>query len=107
MSKSRYPDNWEEIAFNIKSEANWKCAKCGMQCIKPEDDVSKLTKSERMKRTLMVHHRNYKPEDNRPENLVALCSADHLAFHTGKRGNISIGQLSLFDFPSFLYCSNN
>ncbi len=36
MSKSRYPENWEEIAFQIKEAAQWRCAKCGM----PGEDVS-------------------------------------------------------------------
>ena len=93
--KSRYPDNWQEIAFKLKQEANWQCAKCGLQCLKPNEKIKGLSKSERRKRTLNVHHRNYQPEDNRPENLICLCTACHLSFHTRKRGNISIGQLSL------------
>ena len=93
---SRYPKNWPEIALKIKNKCGWKCSKCGLQCLKPSDDVSKLSKSERMKKTLVVHHSNYKPEDNREENLIPLCSSCHLNFHKGKRGNISIGQLDLF-----------
>jgi hypothetical protein len=38
MSNSRYPDNWSEIAFKVKSEAQWQCAKCGMQCLKSGDE---------------------------------------------------------------------
>lgn len=97
MSKSRYPDNWNEIASQKKEAVNWICQKCGMQCLKPSDDISKLTKSERTKKTLVVHHADYKPENNRPENLIPVCTACHLSFHAGKKGNIIIGQLSLFD----------
>jgi hypothetical protein len=98
MSSSRYPNNWNEIAYQVKEAAQWRCAKCGMQCLRPGDDVSRMSKSERMRRTLTVHHLNYKPEDSRIENLIAVCSADHLAlFHSGRRGNVSPGQLSLFD----------
>ena len=98
---SRYPDNWHEIALTLKQQANWKCAKSGLQCLKPNDDASGLSRSERMKRTLNVHHRNYQPEDNRPENLICLCTACHLSCHTRKRGNISVRQLALtFDAAS-------
>jgi hypothetical protein len=43
-----------------------------------------------------VHHRNRIPEDNRPENLIALCTACHLSYHNRGQSNVSPGQLSLF-----------
>jgi hypothetical protein len=43
-----------------------------------------------------VHHRNRIPEDNRLENLVALCTACHLSYHNRRQSNVSPGQLSLF-----------
>ncbi len=92
---SRYPPNWHEISLKMKEKAQWKCSHCQMQCLKPTDDVSSLSKSERKRKTLNVHHANYKPEDNRPENLICLCTGCHLAQHTRRRGNISVGQLSL------------
>ena len=95
MKNSRYPDNWTDIAFTLKEKAKWRCEKCGVQCFKPSQKTPHLTRSERAKLTLVVHHSNYQPEDNREENLVCLCTACHLSYHTGKRGNISIGQLSL------------
>ena len=96
MSNSRYPRNWTDIAFTLKQKAKWRCQKCGMQCLKPGDKTAAhLSKSDRAKLTLVVHHRNYQPEDNREENLVCLCTGCHLGYHTRKRGNISIGQLSL------------
>ncbi|MFM7880796.1 MAG: HNH endonuclease [Microcystis panniformis] len=45
---------------------------------------------------MAVHHHNRQPEDNRPENLIALCSACHLERHKFRLGSVSIGQLSLF-----------
>ncbi|MFW9264185.1 HNH endonuclease [Nostoc sp. CALU 546] len=92
----RYPLNWSDIALDIKQSVNWRCSKCGLQCIRPDDDTSKLERSLRMALTLTVHHRNFLPEDNRRENLCALCTACHLSFHTRRRGNVSPGQLSLF-----------
>lgn len=95
MVNSRYPDNWKDIALAMKQKVEWRCEKCGMQCLKPADNKSQLSKSERRRKTLTVHHRNYQPEDNRLENLVCLCSGCHLNYHTRQKGNISIGQLSL------------
>jgi hypothetical protein len=100
----RYPDNWTELATAIKAAARWRCQKCGKSCIKPGEVVSGLSKSDRMARTLVVHHCNYKPEDNRPENLIAVCTGCHLGYHQRRRGNVAIllwsrfaiGQLELW-----------
>ncbi|MEG3941743.1 HNH endonuclease [Microcoleus sp. S36b_A3] len=93
----RYPDNWSEIALSIKESALWCCAKCRRQCLIPgKQSNSNLTKSERCALTLTVHHRNRIPEDNRPENLIALCTACHLSYHNRGQSNVSPGQLSLF-----------
>lgn len=92
---NRYPDNWQEIAFFVKESAGWRCAKCNLQCLQ-SGNKSGLTKSERLKLTLTVHHRNRIPEDNRLENLVALCTACHLSYHNRGQSNVSPGQLSLF-----------
>jgi len=92
----RYPPDWEAISLAVKTEAAWRCRQCRMQCLRPGDDTSKLTKSERMARTLTVHHANYTPEDNRPENLMPLCTGCHLGYHNRGQANISLGQLSLF-----------
>jgi hypothetical protein len=94
----RYPENWNKIALSIKEQAGWRCRKCKMQCIRPGENTSGLSKSERMAKTLTVHHANYTPEDNRAENLIALCSACHLGYHTRKKSNITPGQLSLFEY---------
>jgi len=91
----RYPDNWREIALSVKENAGWRCTKCRQQCLRPGKQ-SGLTKSERCALTLTVHHRNRIPEDNRLENLVALCTACHLSYHNRRESNISPGQLSLF-----------
>jgi len=92
---NRYPDNWREIANSVKESALWRCTKCNQQCLR-SGTSSDLTKSERLKLTLTVHHRNRIPEDNRLENLIALCRACHLSYHNRGQSNISPGQLSLF-----------
>src|SRR4028119_1164681 len=91
----RYPDNWQKIALSVKESALWRCAKCHQQCLRPGKQ-SGLTKSEQCALTLTVHHRNRIPEDNRPENLIALCTACPLSYHNRGQSNVSPGQLSLF-----------
>ncbi|MEH2408044.1 HNH endonuclease [Nostoc sp.] len=93
---SLYPDNWSEIDTSVKQQAQWRCQKCGLHCIPPKEDTSKLTRSKRRVYTLQVHHWNRDPRDNRRENLVALCSACHLYYHQGSKSNVSPGQLSLW-----------
>ena len=83
------------IALSVKESALWRCTKCNQQCLRP-GKKSGLTKSERCSLTLTVHHRNRIPEDNRPENLIALCTACHLSYHNRGQSNVSPGQLSLF-----------
>lgn len=74
MQKERYPSNWKQIAFDIKNRADWKCEGCGMQCRRPGEPF------DTHRRTLTVAHLNHIPEDCRPENLKALCSACHLRY---------------------------
>ncbi|MDJ1168914.1 HNH endonuclease [Roseofilum sp. BLCC_M154] len=95
-SRDRYPENWNELSASIKAAASWRCQKCGKQCIRPQEKTPGLSVSERRARTLNVHHRNFKPEDNRLENLVALCTGCHLGYHQNRRGNVSPGQLELW-----------
>ncbi|MCP6760209.1 MAG: HNH endonuclease [Fischerella sp. CENA71] len=91
-----YPENWSDLALAVKKEAKWCCQKCGLKCIVPGEDTSKLTRSERMKRTLQTHHWDRNPSNNSAENLIALCSACHLLYHQGGKSNVSRGQLSLW-----------
>ncbi|BAQ66883.1 HNH endonuclease [Geminocystis sp. NIES-3709] len=92
----RYSKDWKEIAQKVKEKAGWRCQKCGLNCINRDNPIwASLTESEKAKLRLQVHHWNYLPEDNSEENLVALCSDCHLSYHRGKRGNQSIGQLSI------------
>ncbi|HEY9693892.1 MAG TPA: hypothetical protein V6D15_16940 [Oculatellaceae cyanobacterium] len=49
-----------------------------------------------MAKTLVVHHANYTPEDNRLENLILLYTACQLNYHAREKSNITPSQLSLF-----------
>jgi hypothetical protein len=94
--RERYGDNWEAIALEIKTKANWICQKCGKQCIHPGEETSGLDNSEKAAKTLTVHHLDRIPENSEPSNLIAVCTACHLAYHRCGLGNVSPGQLELF-----------
>ena len=75
IDAQRYPKNWNEIALSVKEAAGWRCQCCGRICHKPGSRPEGLTRSEWTAFTLSVHHRNHLPEDNRRENLLAVCPA--------------------------------
>lgn len=72
MDKSRYPENWKQIAMEVKEAAGWKCKKCGIQCRKPGEPF------DTHRRTLTVHHIDHIPENCGKDNLIALCAGCHL-----------------------------
>lgn len=74
MERERYPENWNQIAYQLKERVNWKCQKCGKQCRRPGEPF------DTHKRTLTVAHLNHMPEDIRPENLMAMCAPCHLKY---------------------------
>jgi hypothetical protein len=39
MDRSRYPDDWDAIAHQVKNAAGWKCAQCGKLCRKPGETL--------------------------------------------------------------------
>jgi len=65
-SKSKYPDNWLEIAQRIKEEACWKC----LRCRHPHDVKSGYV--------LTVHHLDLSPANCEWWNIPALCQRCHL-----------------------------
>ena len=72
-----------------------------MQCRRPNEPF------DTHKRTLTVAHLNHTPEDCRPENLRAWCSACHLRYDAKhhaetrrkkKNDDVIEGQVSIFDY---------
>lgn len=72
MDRKRYPKDWEQLAFEVKRDAGWRCEKCGIQCRRPGEPY--VTG----RFVLTVAHLNHVPEDCRRENLMALCAPCHL-----------------------------
>ena len=69
MRKSigEYPDNWIEIACQVKEDANWTCVRCAH----PHNPQNV--------RTLTVHHLDMNPGNSAWWNLLPLCQACHLS----------------------------
>lgn len=61
-----YPDDWPEIARQVKDAAGWKCVRCGHP-----HDPSKG-------RTLTVHHLTGAKDLNKWWNIPPLCQVCHL-----------------------------
>jgi 5-methylcytosine-specific restriction endonuclease McrA len=64
---SKYPDNWKEIAQEVKDAADWKCVRCGHRH-EPETGY-----------TLTVHHLDIDPRNCAWWNIPALCQRCHLS----------------------------
>lgn len=104
MDRRLYPANWNAIARAIKDAAGWTCQECGRPCRRPGETREQLEDRIRLSQTrwagdlydweeddefgliqvpkprrfvLSVAHLNHRPEDCRPENLMALCLPCH------------------------------
>jgi len=71
MDRSKYPDNWEEIALAVKEAADWKCQTCGKQCRRPGEPF------DTHRRTLTVAHIDHEGGCD-SSNLIAECAPCHL-----------------------------
>jgi 5-methylcytosine-specific restriction endonuclease McrA len=69
-SKSKYPDDWHYIAYQIKKDAKWKCVRCGH----PHDLESGYV--------LTVHHLDLDPQNCEWWNCPALCQRCHLSIQS-------------------------
>ncbi|NEP56250.1 MAG: HNH endonuclease [Symploca sp. SIO2G7] len=125
MDRSLYPDNWDELALQIKTEANWCCSECGRPCRQPGesfdaflrrcwspslemqypsyemDGDQRVSKAGRF--TLTVAHVDHRPENCHPDNLKALCAPCHCRYDLTQMGRKRVlkaeraGQLRLED----------
>ncbi|MEL6763530.1 MAG: hypothetical protein AAFO87_07670 [Cyanobacteria bacterium J06607_6] len=121
MNRSLYPDNWEQIAFAIKQEAQWTCEGCGRPCLHPgesvTDFVGRLTtelpiwlidnpETHPRRFLLSVAHLDHLPQNCERTNLRAWCCPCHcrydLAQMTRKKHLKAEreGQLSLDDIEA-------
>lgn len=73
MTDDAYPENWAEIADQVKS----KVAYCCEECNAPHDPAAG--------RTITVHHLNGDKSNSEAENLRALCQSCHLRYQSALR----------------------
>ena len=74
IDRKKYPDNWDEIAFFVKSRARWICQHCGKQCRKPGEQF------DTHKRTATTAHLKHKEFNCTLKNLACLCAPCHIRF---------------------------
>ncbi|MEA5467020.1 HNH endonuclease signature motif containing protein [Leptothoe sp. PORK10 BA2] len=105
MDRSLYPANWDELALQIKTEANWCCTDCGRPCRQPGEALSALyerlpdswkplwweadgdVRAPRPGRfKLTVAHLDHVPQNNQPSNLRALCAPCHGTYDLKQMG---------------------
>lgn len=67
VDKKRYPIGWDEIAWEVKTRAGWRCEWCGIGHMADGTSGSCLT----------VHHPDRNPEE-KEARLLALCARCHL-----------------------------
>lgn len=106
-----YPDNWEQLALDIKTAANWCCVECGRPCRRPDegwgdlvdrvrdspwepdlydeyfdDELGRCLRAKFDRFTMTVAHLNHDPTDCRAENLRALCTVCHCRYDLAQMG---------------------
>lgn len=69
MNRSLYPADWRDIATRVKVACRWRCEACDH----PHAPL--------LGRALTVHHLDFDPRHNWPENLAALCQVCHMRIH--------------------------
>jgi hypothetical protein len=97
-TKALYPLNWKQISRWTIEARGAQCEKCG--CTREDDGI-----------VLTLHHIDYDPSNNDPNNLVVLCQGCHLRRQAWELANatrfvnieklIRMGQLELpgFELP--------
>lgn len=95
MDRSLYPDNWEQMAFEIKQAANWTCEECGRPCIRPGESMVKFAQrvademplwlvfdpANHPRRFLLsVAHLDHLPQNSDRANLKAWCCPCHCRY---------------------------
>ena len=80
MDRTKYPDNWDDLAFAIKDAAGWKCEACGKQCYRPGEKHKDTRKTATVAHIVPVEFGG-----NDPNNLLCACSVCHLKYDNERR----------------------
>jgi 5-methylcytosine-specific restriction endonuclease McrA len=95
--KNQYPDNWPDIALEIKRAAGWMCEHCGIQHDPITGRSVERLCSDGSGAVLTVHHLDGNKSNCTYKNLVALCQFCHLHIQAVYKP----GQLWLLDPPAW------
>ena len=76
-NKGRYPNNWKSIRAEILTRADNRCEFCGIENYTIRANGSKVI--------LTIAHIDHTPENNKPENLRALCQKFHNSYDASHR----------------------
>ena len=109
MDRSLYPENWDELALQSKTEANWCCTECGRPCRQPgespDEAIARIERSKHLKVLelwdvvedaepvsrlgrfkLTVAHLDHEPGNCDRNNLKALCAPCHGTYDLKQMG---------------------
>ncbi len=86
-TRPAYTRNWKQIARRVKEEAGWKCQACG---IAHEDTFLSGAKV-----VLGVAHLDQNRQNNRRDNLRALCQRCHFRYDAAF--NITLQEFSIYN----------
>ena len=101
--KERYPDNWDDIAKNIKQKSGWRCAICKESFAETQLTFPQLNTKKR--NWLSVHHIDENPNNNEEQNLIALCTRCHLKVEHEARLHKEMKGRQTEMFPDYCYHS--
>ena len=98
-----YPENWKEIATEVKDRAGWRCERCKhphetSTARVPCDDKC-LHLKDGKQRMLTVHHLDMNKTNCEWWNLVALCQGCHLSI----QARVDFEQSWMFELPPWLH----
>ena len=97
MNRRLYPDNWDDIALQLKQKANWCCEECDRPCRRQGESFAEFLKRvwtptfearfpthegdtpKPQRFTLTVSHTNHDPWNPNAE-LRALCTPCHCRY---------------------------
>ena len=79
MDRSKYPKDWEKIAYEVKDKAGWKCQGSPKypDCRAEHRGLHPVTGALVI---LTAAHLDHNPKNNDPSNLKAQCQRCHLAY---------------------------
>ncbi len=86
--RARYPKDWKAISARIQARSGGLCeceGECGLHRTHPgprrcQERQGARAKWARGRVVLTTAHLNHNPEDNRDENLKAMCNRCHLRY---------------------------